>query len=92
MTLDDVSAGATVRADGMSGESVRQALYDLAHLTWRGRLSMAYYALRRLFVAPEPTASRCVMGSPVGPHVWCPRRAPDLWCPHHEREIRRHGW
>lgn len=60
----------------------------LLHLTWRGRISMAYYAVRRLAVKPAPTMERCVMGSVIGEHVWCPRRAPDdLWCRHHANEL-----
>lgn len=63
-------------------------LRDARHLTWRGRVSMAYYALRRLFVAPAPSPDRCVMGSPIGEHAWCPRHANGLWCRHHEKELR----
>lgn len=62
-------------------------LSDFAHLTWRGRLSMAYYAARRLIVTPAPEADRCIMGYPVGEHVRCPRRAIGtsyLWCRHHD--------
>lgn len=75
----------------MDERAAYTVIEDLRHLTPRGRLSMAYYALRRLFVKPPPTMERCVMGSPIGEHVWCPRRALDgMWCPHHEKEIA-HG-
>lgn len=53
-------------------------------LTWRGKVSVLYYAVRRLFVSPAPTEDRCVMGSPIGPWVWCPRRADGLWCRRHQ--------
>lgn len=59
---------------------------DLLHLTWRGRLSMLWYRLRRLVVEPAPDEDRCFMGAPIGEHAWCPRFAPpdSPWCPHHE--------
>lgn len=61
----------------------------LLHLTWRGRVSAAYYALRRLFVRPAPEWERCWMGAPVDPMVHCPRwSGDDLWCAHHNRELR----
>ena len=50
---------------------------DFVHLTWRGRASMLYYPLRRLFVEPAPPETRCFMGAPVGAHVHCPRPADD---------------
>lgn len=58
---------------------------DFVHLTPRGRVSMIYYALRRLIVAPAPHGDRCFMGAPIGRHVWCPRRADRTgpWCRHH---------
>lgn len=63
---------------------------ELRHLTWRGRLSMAYYAARRLFVDPAPSDDRCVMGYPLGEHVHCPRRAvgDELWCARHVPDRR----
>lgn len=59
-------------------------------LTIRGRLSVAYYRLRRLFVAPAPDGHRCFMGEPVAPEVHCPRRVGTggLWCAWHERARR----
>ena len=60
------------------------------HLTWRGRLTAAWYPVRRLFVAPAPSDQRCWMGAPIGPHVHCPRRAlpGSPWCRAHQ-EVKR---
>lgn len=59
---------------------------DLVHLTWRGRVSWAWYAIRRVFLRPAPEGDRCIMGYPIGEYVRCPRRIADddgLWCDHH---------
>ena len=54
------------------------------HFTARGKMTAAYYAIRRIFVSPAPTSQRCFMGSVVHPDVWCPRRCgANLWCRHH---------
>jgi hypothetical protein len=65
--------------------SVKSDLGFLLGLTWSGRVSLVYYPLRRLFLAPAPMEERCIMGSPVGPEVHCPRRAvgDGLWCKRH---------
>jgi len=54
-------------------------------LTWHGRIAAVYYRVRRVFVAPAPPATRCIMGYPVGEIVRCPRRsvADELWCSRH---------
>ena len=66
---------------------VRQFVEELSHLTWSGRLSWAYYAIRQRFVTPAPEGDRCIMGYPVGAHLRCPRRSDrgGLWCARHAR-------
>ena len=61
------------------------AVQELAHLTWAGRVTWVYYALRRLFVRPAPSEDRCFMGAPIGGLIHCPRRAEgdDIWCRQH---------
>jgi hypothetical protein len=46
---------------------------------------MLWLPIRRLFLAPAATEDRCIMGSPVSDHVWCPRRAlhGEMWCRRH---------
>lgn len=58
----------------------------MRHLTWRGRASVLYYALRRCIVPRPPAGQRCVMGSTVDPICWCPRRSQpgSIWCKKHE--------
>lgn len=61
----------------------------MRHLTWRGRLSVVYYALRRLFISPACADDRCFMGAPIGEYVRCPREAveDEFWCRHHARRV-----
>jgi hypothetical protein len=65
----------------------------MRHLTWRGRIEVVLYALRRLLVAPAPPYERCFMGGPVDPAVHCPRHAlaGQLWCRRHAGEAERRG-
>ena len=46
--------------------------------TVKNVLSAVGYAIR----PKPPLAQRCVMGSPVHPRLWCPRRSlgDGLWC------------
>jgi hypothetical protein len=49
-------------------------------------MAVAYYAVRRIFVAPASPDARCFMGSPIGEFVHCPRRAmgQSPWCRRHD--------
>jgi hypothetical protein len=63
-------------------------------LTRRGQLSVLYYAMRRMFVAPAEDHRRCFMGAPIGDHVRCPRQCTPggLWCRRHaDRPVSKRG-
>lgn len=62
------------------------------HSNWRGRREIAWYAIRRLFVAPA-SEGRCFMGAPVATFAHCPRPALDvgLWCRVHLPKPERRG-
>lgn len=53
----------------------------MMRLTWSGYRDVAWYAIRRLFIAPAES-DRCIMGYHEA-RTHCPRRVVDdegLWC------------
>lgn len=67
-----------------------QLIREWHHLTWGGRVSIAWYPLRRLLITPAPQDRRCYMGAPCGEDLHCPREAIDesLWCRRHQKWSR----